>query len=251
MLSGIPQPDLTGPSLARLVQTEAALANQGNTQAAAMLFKGFDYCLHNNPDLPADPQALQQKMAQMKATHEDMHGLPTSRLAAAITRFKESEHFCAGETVTNNPQQGKIEIATTEHWARIAAWSLNPRTLWEVLSFGVAPFLGKKKPTQAELNRLERTLTDWAARAGVVSALVMGSSMYSGGWYGVQKNPTRAFADMYTAYLLTRSPVMAYKIWKMSQGPFTVITVNEIQEGEAMARRNYQEIRERQSSISH
>ena len=233
------RPDLSGPPLASLYKTEAALANQGNTRAATMLFKGFVYCSFHAHVLPADPLALKQKIARMNATREDMYHLHTSHLASAITRLNETYHFCLGET---HPKQ-----TTIEHWARIAAWSLNPRTMWGIMySPGEPVLFGKDTPAAAERTTL--MITDRAARAGVASAWLDRSQMYLWGIYGHRKNPTRAFAELYTAYLLTRSPALAYRIWKVSQGQFTV---HEIREGEAMARRNYREIRERQSSISH
>ena len=237
------RPDLSGPSLANLYKTEAALANQGNTQAASLLFKGFAHCSLDALALPADPLALKQKIARMNATREDMHRLPTSHLASAITRLKESYHFCLGETYP--------KLAMVVRWARIAAWSLNPRTMW-VLEHtgpgGIVALTEKRKQTQAMDARMEQVIIDRAARAGVAAAWFSWSKIYLYGSYGHRKNPTRAFAELYTAYLLTRSPAMAYRIWKESQG---TITASEIQAGEAMARRNYREIRERQSSISH
>ena len=236
------RPDLSGPSLASLDKTEAALANQGNMRAATLLFKGFAYCSLDALVLPADPLALKQKIARMNATREDMHRLPTSHLASAITRLKESYHFCLGESYQ--------KLTTVVHWARIAAWSLNPRTMWvlEHTVTGIMALTEKRKRTQAMDARMEQVIVDRAARAGVAAAWFSWSKIYLHGWYGHRRNPTRAFAGLYTAYLLTRSPALAYRIWKESQG---TITASEIQAGEAMARRNYREIRERQSSISH
>jgi hypothetical protein len=234
------QPDFSGPPLASLYKTEAALANQGNTRAATMLFKGLEYCVFHSLALPDNPPALKQKIAQMKATHEDMYHLHTSHLASAITRLNETYHFCLGET---HPKQ-----TTIEHWARIAAWSLNPRTMWAVMYSAGRPSVLFGKDTPAAAERTTQMITDRAARAGLASAWISLSKIYLHGWYGHRKNPTRAFTELYTAYLLTRSPAMAYRIWKESQG---AITASEIREGEAMARRNYREIRERQSSISH
>ena len=233
------RPDLSGPPLASLYKTEAALANQGNTRAATMLFKGFVYCSFHARVLPADPLALKQKIVRMKATREDMYHLHTSHLASAITSLNETYHFCLGET---HPK-----LTTIEHWARIAAWSLNPRTMWGIMnSLGASVLF--EKDTQAEVGRTTQMITDRAARAGVTAAWVDWSQTYLFGMYGHRRHPTRAFAGLYTAYLLTRSPALAYEIWKESQGRFTA---SEIREGEAMARRNYREIRERQSSISH
>ena len=234
------RPDLSGPSLASLDKTEAALANQGNMRAATLLFKGFAYCSFDALALPADPLALKQKIARMNATREDMHRLPTSHLASAIARLKESYHFCLGEPYP--------KPSTIEHWARIAAWGLNPRTMWVLAHTMPDTLTGKRKQTLAMDARMEQVITDRAARAGVAAAWFSWSKIYLHGWYGHRKNPTRAFAGLYTAYLLTRSPALAYRIWKESQG---TITASEIQAGEAMARRNYREIRERQSSISH
>ena len=105
------RPDLSGPPLASLYKTEAALANQGNTRAATMLFKGFVYCSFHARVLPADPLALKQKIVRMKATREDMYHLHTSHGA---TRFAPAQTAC-GLHETHPHLDAEDKPATRSH----------------------------------------------------------------------------------------------------------------------------------------
>ena len=223
------QPDLTGRPLAASYKAQAAQANRGNVQAATNLFNGLMYCKFHSLVLPAGSRGLERKIVHMRATREDMFGKPTDHPEAAVKRFQAVNRYCAGET--HLPQK------TIDHWARIALWSLNPITIYNV--FNWAPHvLRKHMQTGHQFTRLRREVNRRAAWAGDVQAWMEQARTLFGDQ--TTEHPVHRFADLYTAYLLTRSPTLARMIWKLSRGKFTD---EEIREGEEIARHNYERIR--------
>ncbi len=235
------QPDLTGPPLASSYKILAAQANRGNVQAANILFKSLIYCKINAVNAKgafSGSRGLERELAHMRATREDMYGMPTDHPHAAARRLREVSRYCAGET---HPRQGPVRFTKTiTHWGRIALWSLNPNTIYNVYNWDLAAML--KQAVAMGGVKLYREINRRAAWAGNAQAWLRESHEVS--WYQPRtiEHPIHRFADLYTAYLLTRSPYLARVIWRYSQSKFTN---EQIREGEQLARRNYKRIQAR------
>ena len=194
-------PNLSGPPLATVYASEAAQAQRGNTQAASQLLEGLVYC----------------------------------SLVEEVTVFQtpEGDRYCAGLP------RSLYSYPSLNRWAPIAIRSGNPISMYVAANFAFKATYDAAHPRS--LPTFLMSVTKHAAQAGVVLAWAQLSSSYEHGVYGVPVDPTRAFASLYTEYMLTKSPALAHQIWQSSQGEFNP---EEIARGMKIARRDYRDIRE-------
>ena len=195
-------PDLNGPPLAALYAAEAARAKRGNIQTATRLFVGLVYC----------------------------------RLVRQAGRFLKTlrgHRYCAGLP------RSLYDQASLNRWAKIAIQSGNPVTLYIATNYASASVLKEDHPRS--LSKFYRNVTKHAAQVGMPIAWGQLSTFYEDGIAGVSLDPTRAFACLYTEYMLTKLPFLAYQIWRASQGE---LNPEEIARGMKIAHRYYREIRE-------
>ncbi len=237
------KPDLGGPPLASAYAKEAAKANHGDMQAATTLFDGLAYCARETRGSLDNEQELNRTIEHMRETQTDRDGLHTANLAADIAHVQQQYHYCAGLTAAEN-------IYNMGHWARLAAQGGNPATLvWSVgyydMKRGAGSFARPKdmsitawKASIHKARERDQIVINRAAQAGVPTAWMYMSMGYRLGSMGYPINPTREYASLYTEYMLTKSPFLAYQIWQQSQR----LNPLQVQEGESLAHRYYQRI---------
>lgn len=237
------KPDLNGPPLASIYNDEAADANKGDVQAATTLFDGLAYCARETRGSLNNEQELNRTIEHMRETQTDRDGLHTANLAADIAHVQQQYHYCAGLTAAEN-------IYNIGHWARLAVQGSNPATLvWSVgyydMKRGAGSFARPKnvsitawKASIHKARERDQIVINRAAQAGVPTAWIYMAMGYRNGSMGYPINPTREYASLYTAYMLTKSPDLAYQIWQQSQQ----LNPQQIQEGETLAHQSYQRI---------
>ena len=233
------KPNLAGPRLASVYEEEANKANKDDVQAAKALFDGLTYCQADTEETLDTKQALDHTLERMRATNTDRDGLHTDNLVAAIADVKQQYSYCAGLSKLEN-------MSTIDHWAGLAVKSGDPATLvWAEGHVGKIYFARPKTmsiPTwDAYIKHAQarnRTWTKIGEQTGVAEAWFASWAGYRDGSGGYPFNSVRAYASLYTEYMLTKSPDLAHQIWQQSQH----LNPLQLQEGEALARRNYKMI---------
>lgn len=217
-------PNITGSPLASTYRLEASKANGGDAQAAADLFKGLYYCSEETFASLNNKDQLNNTIANMQVTYEDRWGGTTDNLSAAVAKVRQQYHYCAGISMTERSEIG--------HWASLASKTQNPDILAHAWPYIAMQDFGLH--TASELLDKRQQMIDLAANAGVPVAWQYKSEMYT-----TNGLPAKAYASLYTEYLLTQSPYLAYKLWELSQQ----LTPLQVQDAEARATENYQKIR--------
>lgn len=230
------KPDLSGPPLAGIYAKEAAKANHGDVQAAVTLFKGLTYREVDTGGSLDTEQELNAVIGRMQETQTDRDGAPTNNLAAAITDVQQQYHYCAGLAAIDNP-------VTIDHWARLASQSDDPATLaWSAPAASQPSVKEADTTTPEQIQKKSQSMVNRAAQAGVARAWLEKWAGYRNGDGGYPADPVRAYASLYTEYMLTKSPMLAYQIWKLSQQ----LNSLQVEEGETIAHNNYQRIQARE-----
>ncbi len=163
-------------------------------------------------------------------------GLVYCRLVRQAGRFLKSvrrHRYCAGLPPALDDQ------ASLNRWAKIAIQSGNPVTLYIATNYAYTSVLKEDPPRS--LSKFYRNVTKHAAQTGMPNAGDQLSTFYENGSSGVSVDPTRAFACLYTEYMLTKLPFLAYRAWWVSQNEFNP---EEIARGMKIAHRYYREIQE-------
>lgn len=220
-------PDMTTGPLASIYEEEAAKASKGDLQAAAKLFKGLLYCDFEPP--PSSQQEVDEKIRYMTDTHTDADGKPTNNLDAAIARVREEHAYCAGLT--------ESEKGTVTHWGWLAAQGRDPAIMAYAVAYHPPPSSFDPATIQ-QFRATLRSMVNAAARAG---SPVAWNELYQGYYAGALSypvDPVKAYATLYTQYMLTRSQYVAYEVWKASQR----LSVAQIQAGEQLAQQYYKDV---------
>lgn len=142
--------------------------------------------------------------------------------------------YCAGL-----PQPVQPDL---NRWARIAIRSGNPVTIYKAKNHAILAFRKEFHPPKFQIPKFFfMNAAKHAAQAGLAIAWAQLNWAYEHGTNGIPIDPTRAFASLYTEYMLTKSPALAYQIWQSSQDEFNP---EEIERGEKLAHRAYRDIRQ-------
>lgn len=234
------KPNLAGPPLANIYAEEAAEANHGDVQAATTLFKGLAYCARETQGPLDNAQELNDTVERMRYSHTDRWGARTANLTAAIAHVQQQYHYCAGLTTHVENRY------TISHWARLADQSGDPTVLAWTEVYRDPGLILKTEDMSApareayfqKIAERNQNITKRSAQAGVAQAWWYMWAGYRDGTGGYPIDPVRAYASLYTEYMLTKSPALAYQIWQQSKH----LDPLQIQEGEALAHQNYQRI---------
>lgn len=219
-------PDFSGPRLADIFDETASKAGNGNKKAAMTLFKGLLYCASTPIKSQND---VDNKIKLMTDTYTDADGNQSDDLNAAIATVNQRYRYCSGIT--------EDQSKSMSHWGWIAASSGDPVAQAWAAAYAPPPSAYDSATIEKYRKQL-RDMINTAADAGVPEAWVELEQGYLTGAYGYQVDPVKAYASLYTEYMLTNSDYLAYQIWKQSQG----LSPQQIQQGEQLAQEFYGKI---------